>query len=202
MAGLGAIERSAPIAALALALAVAALAGSSPSAAQGSAGGVSPTIETGAEESEAPTQEPPRGLPRQAATSILRGERALAPRGAPLAVKRVIAAANRIRTRPYVWGGGHRRWLARGYDCSGSVSFVLHAGGLLDTSMVSGTFMKWGAPGPGRWITIYANRTHVYAVIAGLRWDTVGDPAGTSGPRWHAEPPYPKGFIVRHPVGY
>ena len=133
--------------------------------------------------------------------SMLVGERALAPLDAPPVVRRVIAAANRIRTRPYIWGGGHLRWASRGYDCSGAVSYALHGGGLVRTPMVSGSFMNWGAAGPGRWITIYANRTHVYAVIAGLRWDTVGDVRGT-GPRWHAEPPYPKGFAVRHPIGY
>ncbi len=133
--------------------------------------------------------------------SALVGERAIAPLDAPPVVRRVIAAANRIRTRPYIWGGGHGGWRSRGYDCSGSVSYALHGGGLLDTPLVSGSFERWGAPGPGRWITIYANATHVYAVIAGLRWDTVGDLRGT-GPRWHAEPPYPRGFVVRHPVGY
>ena len=61
--------------------------------------------------------------------------------------------------------------------------------------------MRYGEPGPGKWITIYANATHTYMVIAGLRWDTVGDASGT-GPRWHAEPPYPEGFVVRHPAGY
>jgi cell wall-associated NlpC family hydrolase len=133
--------------------------------------------------------------------SALVGERAIAPLDAPPVVRRVIAAANRIRTRPYIWGGGHLRWRSRGYDCSGSVSYALHGGGLLNVPLVSGSFEHWGAPGPGRWITIYANPTHVYAVIAGLRWDTVGDLRGT-GPRWHAEPPYPRGFVVRHPVGY
>jgi hypothetical protein len=62
--------------------------------------------------------------------------------------------------------------------------------------------MTWGEAGPGRWITIYANKAHVYMVVAGLRFDTGGDIAGETGPRWHAEPPYPKGFVVRHPVGY
>jgi hypothetical protein len=146
---------------------------------------------------------PPVAAPNPgAAISTLAGERAIAPPGAPPIVKKVIAAANRIRSTPYVWGGGHARWWDHGYDCSGSVSYALHGGGLLEAPMVSGSFMTWGEPGPGTWITIYANRKHVYAVIAGLRWDTGGDRAGTTGPRWHAEPPYPRGFIVRHPVGY
>jgi cell wall-associated NlpC family hydrolase len=126
---------------------------------------------------------------------------ASAPRSAPPAVKAAIAAANSISTTPYVWGGGHGSWYSYGYDCSGAVSFALYGAGLLDTPLTSGSLETYGEPGPGRWITIYANATHTYAVIAGLRWDTVGDASGT-GPRWHVEPPYPEGFVVRHPTGY
>ncbi len=126
---------------------------------------------------------------------------ASAPRSAPPAVKAAIAAANSISTTPYVWGGGHGSWYSYGYDCSGAVSFALYGAGLLDTPLTSGSLESYGEPGPGKWITIYANATHAYAVIAGLRWDTVGDASGT-GPRWHAEPPYPEGFVVRHPTGY
>lgn len=133
--------------------------------------------------------------------ATLVGSRAIAPATAPGVVKAVIAAANRISARPYVWGGGHRRWWDRGYDCSGSISYALHGGGLLEAPLTSGAFASWGKPGPGQWITIYANRRHVYAVIAGLAWDTAGNPRGVTGPRWHAEPPRPKGFIVRHPEG-
>jgi membrane-bound lytic murein transglycosylase B len=124
-----------------------------------------------------------------------------APAGAPPAVKAAIAAANSIATTPYVWGGGHGSWYSYGYDCSGAVSFALYGAGLLDTPLTSGALESYGEPGPGRWITIYASATHTYAVIAGLRWDTVGDASGT-GPRWHTEPPYPAGFVVRHPTGY
>jgi cell wall-associated NlpC family hydrolase len=126
---------------------------------------------------------------------------ASAPRSAPPAVKAAIAAANSIATTPYVWGGGHGSWYSYGYDCSGAVSFALYGAGLLDTPLTSGALESYGEPGPGRWITIYASPTHTYAVIAGLRWDTVGDAEGT-GPRWHPEPPYPEGFVVRHPPGY
>jgi membrane-bound lytic murein transglycosylase B len=126
---------------------------------------------------------------------------ASAPRSAPPAVKAAIAAANSISRTPYVWGGGHGSWYSYGYDCSGAVSFALYGGGLLDTPLTSGSLESYGEPGPGKWITIYASATHAYMVIAGLRWDTVGDAEGT-GPRWHAEPPYPEGFVVRHPVGY
>ncbi len=126
---------------------------------------------------------------------------ASAPASAPPAVKAAIAAANSISKTPYIWGGGHGSWYSSGYDCSGAVSFALYGGGLLDTPLTSGALESYGEPGPGKWITIYASATHTYAVIAGLRWDTVGDESGT-GPRWHAEPPYPEGFVVRHPVGY
>ena len=126
---------------------------------------------------------------------------ASAPRSAPPAVKAVIAAANSIADTPYVWGGGHGSWYSYGYDCSGAVSFALYGGGLLDTPLTSGSLASYGEPGPGRWITIYANATHTYMEVAGLRWDTVGDAEGT-GPRWHTEPPYPEGFEVRHPPGY
>ncbi len=126
---------------------------------------------------------------------------AAAPRSAPPAIKAVIAAANSIADTPYVWGGGHGSWYSYGYDCSGAVSFALYGGGLLDTPLTSGALETYGEPGPGRWITIYASATHTYMTVAGLRWDTVGDAEGT-GPRWHTEPPYPDGFVVRHPPGY
>ncbi len=143
----------------------------------------------------------PAGLETDGASAVLVGNLASAPRGAPPAVKAAIAAANAISTTPYVWGGGHAAWISAGYDCSGAVSFALYGAGLLDRPMTSGELESYGEPGPGKWITIYASATHTYAEIAGLRWDTVGDAEGT-GPRWHTEPPYPEGFVVRHPVGY
>lgn len=123
------------------------------------------------------------------------------PSSAPPAIQAAIEAANSIATTPYIWGGGHGSWIAPGYDCSGAVSFALYGAGLLDRPLTSGELERYGEPGPGRWITIYASPTHTYAEIAGLRWDTVGDASGT-GPRWHIEPPYPDGFVVRHPTGY
>ncbi len=134
------------------------------------------------------------------AAALIRG-RAVAPTDAPSAVRQVIAAANRIRTRPYVWGGGHGRWWDRGYDCSGAVSYALHGGRLIDSPLPSGPMTHWGDPGPGSWITVYANGGHAYAVIAGLRWDTSGDTNG-SGPRWHVEMASARGFVARHPEGY
>jgi cell wall-associated NlpC family hydrolase len=123
-----------------------------------------------------------------------------APAGAPDAVQRAISAANSLRHKPYVWGGGHASFSARGYDCSGSVSYVLHAAGLLDWPQVSGALAHWGVKGQGKWISVYANRGHAFMVIAGLRFDTSG--AGQSGPRWRSEPRWMHGFHVRHPAGF
>ncbi len=112
----------------------------------------------------------------------------------------MIAAANQIDETPYIWGGGHGSWVSSGYDCSGAVSYVLHAAKLLASPETSGTLEGFGESGTGNWVTVYANAEHTYAEIAGLRWDTVGDESG-SGPRWHESPVYPAGFTVRHPRG-
>jgi len=132
--------------------------------------------------------------------SLVDGE-AIPPPGAPSAVKQVIRAANEIRHRSYVWGGGHRSWLSRGYDCSGAVGYALHGARLLETTMVSGQLEYWGEAGAGHWITVYANQEHVYMVVAGLRFDTRGNPAGVSGPRWHRGWVEPRKFTARHPGG-
>jgi hypothetical protein len=126
---------------------------------------------------------------------------AVAPVHTLAQVRATIEAANRIRTKPYIWGGGHGSWNSPGYDCSGSVSFALHGGGFLETPMDSGEMMHWGVPGKGHFITIYANAGHAFAVIDGLRWDTVGDSHGT-GPRWHPKMVSTAGFVARHPPGY
>lgn len=136
----------------------------------------------------------------EGSTAILLSGVALAPPDAPAAVQGVINAANTIVGRPYIWGGGHAGFYSYGYDCSGSVSFALFGGGLIPEPLTSGSLEGWGAPGPGRWITIYANAGHTFAEIAGLRWDTVGDAQGT-GPRWHLAPNSHAGFVVRHPPG-
>jgi hypothetical protein len=125
---------------------------------------------------------------------------ALPPPDAPEAVKGAIDAANTIIGRPYIWGGGHGSFYSTGYDCSGSVSFALFGGGLIPRPLTSGELEHWGAPGPGKWITVYANAGHTFAEIAGLRWDTVGDEQGT-GPRWHLATTSTAGFVVRHPPG-
>ncbi len=123
------------------------------------------------------------------------------PKSAPPRVKAVIAAANRIRTKPYIYGGGHGKWWDRGYDCSGSVSYALHGGEFLESPLPSGPMESWGAAGEGRWITVWANSGHAYAEIAGYRWDTSGDSSGT-GPRWHEDLLDNEGFVARHPLGY
>jgi len=127
------------------------------------------------------------------------GRTAVAPAGALPEVAAVIAAANRIVDKPYVWGGGHQRWEDRGYDCSGAVSYALHGAGLLGGPLVSGALARWGESGPGTWISVYGNAGHAYMVVAGLRFDTSG--RGESGPRWRPEPRSGSGFRVRHPAG-
>jgi hypothetical protein len=143
----------------------------------------------------------PPALPAPAAKIAMApdGRTAVAPAGAPAEVVKAVAAANRITRKPYKWGGGHGRWRDTGYDCSGTVSYVLHAAGLLTTSRDSSGLMSFGRRGRGRWITIFAHGGHAYMKIAGLRFDTSG--AGEEGPRWRLEPRTPAGFVKRHPVG-
>jgi Putative peptidoglycan binding domain len=124
---------------------------------------------------------------------------AIAPESAPTAVKAMIAAGNEIHDKPYKYGGGHGRWNDTGYDCSGSMSYVLHAAGLLDEALDSTGFMSWGEAGEGQWVTNYANSGHSYMVIAGLRFDTSGR-AG-DGSRWDATMRSAGGYTIRHPEG-
>jgi hypothetical protein len=112
---------------------------------------------------------------------------------------KVIAAANRIARHPYRYGGGHRSFEDSGYDCSGSVSYALHGAGLLSSPLDSSGFMKWGAPGRGRHITIYANPAHVYMVVNGRRFDTSA--IGETGSRWTSTSRSSAGYAVRHPPG-
>jgi cell wall-associated NlpC family hydrolase len=131
---------------------------------------------------------------------VTSGGRAQTPIGAPDVVSRIIAGGNAIAEFPYGWGGGHGSFVDSGYDCSGSVSYALAAAGLLDTPLVSGQFAKWGAPGPGKWVTIYANDGHVFMFVAGLRFDT-SFRDGPFGTRWQTAPRSLEGFTVRHPPG-
>jgi peptidoglycan hydrolase-like protein with peptidoglycan-binding domain len=134
---------------------------------------------------------------------------ATAPAGAPQVVQEVIAAANQIIDKPYIYAGGHASWNAPGYDCSGSVSYALHGGGLLSSSEDSTGLESYGSPGPGKWITIYADAAHTWIVVAGIAFDTAdyggpNIPSGT-GPRWRSNPTGNLAdggdYIVRHPSG-
>jgi len=131
---------------------------------------------------------------------VIRDGVAYAPADAPLAVQQAIWAANGLRGKPYIYGGGHRSFRSRGYDCSGTVSFALHAAGLLDSPLDSSSFMRWGDRGRGQWITVYTNPGHAWAIIAGMRLDTSGP--GESGPRWRTEKRSARGYRVRHPDGF
>jgi hypothetical protein len=128
---------------------------------------------------------------------------AYAPSYAPLAVKEAIWAGDQIRHKPYIYGGGHGTWRSAGYDCSGSVSYVLHAAGLLKTSMDSSEFESWGRRGLGQWITVYTNPGHAFIEIAGVRFDTSAEgdpnPPPGSGPRWRPLMTGTRGFEARHP---
>jgi peptidoglycan hydrolase-like protein with peptidoglycan-binding domain len=124
---------------------------------------------------------------------------ATAPADAPDQVKQIIAAGNEIAKTPYHYGGGHGKWQDSGYDCSGSVSYALHGAGLLDSALTSGDFAGWGEKGPGQWVTIYAKSSHVYMVVAGLRFDTSG--RSGAGTRWQTVSRSAGGYTVVHPPG-
>ncbi len=134
---------------------------------------------------------------------------ATAPSNAPPVVKAVIAAANKIIDKPYIYAGGHATWNDDGYDCSGAVSYALHGGNLLSSPEDSTELESYGSPGPGKWITIYADAAHTWVVVAGIAFDTAdfggpNIPAGT-GPRWRSNPTGNLAdggdYIVRHPSG-
>jgi cell wall-associated NlpC family hydrolase len=127
---------------------------------------------------------------------------AVAPLNAPAAVQEVIAAGNQIARLPYRYGGGHMTYEDTAYDCSGSISYVFAAAHLLDQTVVSGQLMNWGDPGPGKWITVFANAGHTFMYVAGLRFDTVA--LAQTGSRWSdtpADEPDLSTFAVRHPPG-
>jgi peptidoglycan hydrolase-like protein with peptidoglycan-binding domain len=125
---------------------------------------------------------------------------ATAPADAPPEVQQVVAAGNQIAHMPYIYGGGHGTWNDNGYDCSASVSFALHGGRLINTQMDSTDLESYGDAGPGRWITIYANASHAFMVVGGLRYDTSG--LSQDGSRWHDTPHPTSGYVVRHPTGF
>jgi hypothetical protein len=129
---------------------------------------------------------------------VLANGEAVAPDGAPLLVRELIAAGNAIARMPYVWGGGHGRLYDSGYDCSGSLSFAFIHAGLLDHPTAQG-WSTLGAPGPGRWVSVYSNAGHVFMVVAGLRFDTSA--IHLAGSRWTDQPRSTAGFTVRHLPG-
>jgi cell wall-associated NlpC family hydrolase len=137
--------------------------------------------------------------------AVLRTDgRAAIPHDAPKQIRNIIRAANEIVGKPYKWGGGHAKLIDRGYDCSGSVGYALIRNGLLHGPMVSGQMARAFRGKPGRWLTIYANKGHVYMEVAGLRFDTspVGDwYSRRSGPRWRPAIGKRRGFHVRHVPG-
>ncbi|HEU4943544.1 MAG TPA: hypothetical protein VFT10_00115 [Solirubrobacterales bacterium] len=145
-----------------------------------------------------PATAPAPLTPGQSADFISESQASI-PSAAPPAVQAAIEAANAIATTPYVWGRGHGSFESSGYDCSGAVSYALNGGGFLSSPLDSTGLSTWGEPGPGQWITVYANAGHAWVIIAGLAFDT----SGGAGPRWHSSPvSSPEGFIARHPPGY
>lgn len=147
------------------------------------------------------TAPPASNAPFEKATLDSQGL-AVAPPDAPEVVREVIAAANKIAFKPYVYGGGHGSWDSSGYDCSGSVSYALHGGGLLNTQYDSTEFESYGLSGLGRWLTIFANGGHAYMNVAGLWFDTAAQ-GSNGGDRWTTTRASPKsGFIIRHPKGW
>lgn len=131
--------------------------------------------------------------------AVRAGGTAQPPPGAPPAVGLVMAAGNAIAGLPYLYGGGHGGFKDTAYDCSGSISYALAAAGLVTSPMASGPFMSWGEPGPGKWITIYANPGHMFMVVAGWRFDTTALRGG--GTRWTRTMRPTGGFVARHPPG-
>jgi cell wall-associated NlpC family hydrolase len=122
------------------------------------------------------------------------------PDGVPAVLASIFAGGNAIARFPYVYGGGHASFVDTAYDCSASVSYALAAAGLLNAPLTSGQLARWGAPGPGKWVTIYANAGHTFMYVDGLRFDTSGR-AGPFGSRWQTAPRSLAGFTVRHPPG-
>ena len=186
--------------------------------------------EYGTEKKDAPPGQPGGAQPGQPGTApapgsptpVVEGTKArllpdgtaAAPAAAPLPVQQAIWAANAIQNKPYRYGGGHARFPKdSGYDCSGTISYALHGGGLLKTPLDSGSFMSWGERGRGAWITVYTNPGHAYVVIAGLRLDTSAAYVRTArrarasrkalerGPRWRPSTRPSRGFTARHPAG-
>jgi hypothetical protein len=173
-------------------------------------GAPGPTAAPGTSGAAAPTGTPVDNAPQHPTVpgyvaKIVNGL-AYAPSLAPIQVQRAIWAGDQIRHKPYIYGGGHGSFRDAGYDCSGSVSYVLHAAGLVRQPMDSSDFMSWGQKGVGQWITVYTNPGHAFIEIAGIRFDTSAEadphPAPGPSPRWRPLYPNPPGFMARHPLGF
>lgn len=153
-----------------------------------------------------PAPQPSPAAPRHAAPShagLLRfdGRYASVHASSPSPLLHLVRAGNSIQGKPYRLGGGHRHLYDSGYDCSGSVSYVLIHSGLLRAPLSSKEFANYGKPGPGRFITLYVKPgEHVFMTVCGLRFDTTGGCDG-EGPRWRPQPRSTEGFILRHPPG-
>jgi hypothetical protein len=137
--------------------------------------------------------------PSSLATLTPRAPRGLAIDRLAAATRKMIGAGDRIATLPYLYGGGHGSFTAGGYDCSGSVSYVLHAAGLLSVPEASTALESYGDPGRGRHVTIYANAAHAWMTIDGRRFDTIA--LQETGTRWSRAIPSAEGYVVRHPRG-
>jgi cell wall-associated NlpC family hydrolase len=118
----------------------------------------------------------------------------------PTAISEVIAGGNAIADFPYVYGGGHASFIDRAYDCSGSVSYALAAAGLIGAPETSGQLEHWGVPGPGRYLTVFANAGHTFMNVDGVWFDTAGR-AGPYSTRWLRANPSLRGYVVRHYPG-
>jgi hypothetical protein len=178
------------------------LAAAVPAAAQ--TGGSGPPGGTTSTTTTTTTTPTTTGVPGRA--KLRKDGTAVPPSNAPPQVQAAIAAGNAIHTYPYRWGGGHRNFLDTGYDCSGAVSYVLHAAGFLTSPMPSGPLAtSWGTPGKGFWVTVYANASHAYMVVAGLRFDTsaVGEKLNQgSGPRWRKTKRKALGYTAKYWPGF
>jgi cell wall-associated NlpC family hydrolase len=174
--------------------------GSAPSAPASSEG--SPSMEPGGlVPAIGPTQRPQLLVPGTTARYV--HGLAAAPMSAPPAVQQIIWAGNELIGLPYIYGGGHGSFVSHGYDCSGTVSFALHGGGLLKMPEDSSEFEHWGSHGIGRWVAIFSNPGHAYMTVAGLRLDTssADDPSNQQGPRWRPLRHANGGYVSRHPLG-
>ncbi len=146
------------------------------------------------------------------------GHVALIPAGVPATVQAMVVAGNELQDLPYGPGGHPDPRGAREEDCSSTLNYVLYRAGvrpiaeILAENPLAQDYVHWGAPGPGRWVTVYATdipTPHVFVIVAGLRLDTsyngtdVGPNRGESGPRWRVLGNIPTWarWSVRHPPG-